>query len=330
MIIADDILLFCGKSIFDTEVQIQRGYEFGHIFLENQSMKGIDLGFNLIDGDLEKSDAQAQKDKWDYILTSLQLKKGDSLIDIGCGFGDWLNYARSKGINVVGVNICQSQVRTARKNFGLDIEYTNWKDINDSPRLRSKLYVRFDAVTFMDTIEHYVSSQFRHDEYEQGKIYTDMFGMANKLLKDQGKVFISCLHQTLKKPTILQRISMYFLVRYHSGFYPRGDYGLTKWSTSFFKEISRADKTEDYRLTGLRNSSHFQAPKIELNIQKILYAVALLFLDPHFLHKCFAIYFDAWMRLYGEDWQDKEYNPEKRVKLSKVVLWWLLLEKKRL
>jgi len=47
--------------------------------------------------------------------------RGDRLIDIGCGYGDWINYAREKGIGVVGINISPEQTNFAKCEYDLDV-----------------------------------------------------------------------------------------------------------------------------------------------------------------------------------------------------------------
>ena len=181
LVLLDDVAYFVfQRSIFDTEIAIQRGYQFADTFLDDQSGDGRDLGFNLYDGDLSKSEKQAQQDKWDFMLDKLNLKPGDRLIDIGCGYGDWLNYARSKGIDVIGINISPEQAKFCRDHHGIEVITTNWKEIPSTPALRERLYGRFDVVTFMDTIEHYVPSKYRGDKHKQGQIYGEMFIMTPK------------------------------------------------------------------------------------------------------------------------------------------------------
>ena len=334
-LLLDDIFFFgFGKTIFDTEIMIQRGYQFTDMFLDDISGHGRDLGFNLFDGDLTKSRHQAQIDKWDFMIKQLGLKSGDRIIDIGCGYGDWLNYARSKGFHVTGVNISPEQAKYARSHYHLDIIGRNWKDVLKDPQLKEKLAGKFDAVTFMDTVEHYVSGRFwngrdpKHDQ-ERGEVYKNMFAFAHQLLDPRSRVarvFISCLHQTTLPITPKMVISRYLLIRYHSGMYPFDDDGLTKWSKEYFKELKRFDKTEDYRLTGVLDRQHFQAPILKWTIKKVLRIPLSFLLDPHTIHKWFDLYFHAWMNCYGEDCWDPEYNPEKRRETSFMRLWWLVLQ----
>ncbi len=337
VIMVDDILMMITmRSIFDSETSIKRGYQFGHSFLEKTSGFGRDLGFNLYDGDLKKENIQAQKDKWGFVYKSLALKPGDRVIDIGCGYGDWLNYLKDKGHDVVGVNITPEQAEYAQKVYGLDVVCSNWKDISPNKELREKLYGKFDAVTFMDTIEHYVAATDKHTR-AASKIYTSMFQMASELIRsnsNNGRIFLSCLHfnkrKSMRKQGFKLWLSILLLIRYHSGSYPSGNDGLTQYAEAYFDELNRWDRTEDYRLTGVLDRDHFQAPKVRWNLKKILRVIYLFFLDPHHIHKWIDIKLDAWFNLYGDDAYSLDYNIEERYQKSFVVLWWILLKNKQI
>ncbi len=331
MLLLDDIAyFFFAQSIFDTEIAVQRGYQFGNIFLDDQSGAGRDLGFNLFDGDLDKPKQQSQQDKWDFMLEKLNLKPGDRLIDVGCGYGDWLNYAQSKGIEVVGVNISPDQACIAQKEYGLDIIISNWKDIPKTPALRERLYGQFDAVTFMDTVEHYVPSKYRNRHEKKGEIYGAMFEMAHHLLKPDSKgnrIFISCLHMIRSPRTLEDFWACYLQTRFHSGFYPVGDNGLMKWSGDYFTELERHDKTEDYRLTSVFDPNHFGSPDIKMTPKKMGWAILLFFLDPHHLHKWMEYRTEAWMWHFGKDAFNPKYDNEHQKQIRHVTLWWLILQK---
>jgi cyclopropane fatty-acyl-phospholipid synthase-like methyltransferase len=331
ILLVDDILYFgFAKSIFDSEIAIQRGYQFAAIFLDNQSGDGRDLGFNLYNGDLTKSYKQAQQDKWDFMLSQLRLKPGDRLIDIGCGFGDWLNYARSKGVEVIGVNISPEQAKVCRQRYGLEVIVDNWKSIPRNPALRERLYGAFDAVTFMDTIEHYVPCKHRNNDEMQKEIYSGMFDMAWHLLKENSpsnRVFISCLHMTNGPRTLWDKFACYLQTRFHSGFYPSGDDGLMQWGKHYFSELERYDQTEDYRLTSVLDDKHFGSPKINWNVKRVASALCLSIIDPHHLHKHLEYKLDAWMWHFGKDAFNKSCNNDYQKQLRHVTLWWLILKK---
>ncbi|MEN6616200.1 MAG: cyclopropane-fatty-acyl-phospholipid synthase family protein, partial [Syntrophorhabdus sp.] len=67
---------------------------------------------------------QAQEQKYEHICKKLQLNKGESLLDIGCGFGGMLIYAAKKyGIKGTGCTISPNQAEYAREKIaqeGLD------------------------------------------------------------------------------------------------------------------------------------------------------------------------------------------------------------------
>ncbi len=264
------------------------------------------------------------------MLAKLKLKPGDRLIDIGCGYGDWINYVRSKGIEVVGVNISPEQGRVAQEQYGLDVIITNWKAIPKTVALRDQLYGKFDAVTFMDTVEHYVPSKYRNKHEKKGEIYGNMFEMAHNLLKENSeanRVFISCLHMTKPPKALFDFFACYLQTRFHSGFYPVGDDGLAKWSSGYFTELERHDKTEDYRLTSVLDPNHFGSPVVNWTLKKVGRAVLLFLLDPHHLHKWMEYRVDAWMWHFGEDAFNKNYDNAYQKKLRHVTLWWLVFQK---
>merc|ERR550532_995910 len=142
-----DISLFglLGLGLFDTDIGMWRMYETGDIFLDNCTGHGHDLGFNLYNGTLNKTMAQAQKDKWDHMLAELELQPGDRLLDCGCGYGDWLAYAKSKGIHVMGINLSPDQAWYANRNFGIKVVNDNWKNFLKNTSLQSEHFGKFDA-----------------------------------------------------------------------------------------------------------------------------------------------------------------------------------------
>jgi len=328
-LVVDDVLLYgLGKSIlFDSQLRMRRNYQWMHNMYDNTTGSGRDLGFNLVvDGKL------SQRAKYEHMVHELGLERGMVICDVGCGYGDWLKYCRDEiGCEAVGINITPEQARYARQEYGLDVHVNNWKEILTDSELQQAFYGRFDAVTFMDTVEHYVSMEDRRNIEVQEKIYSDMCFMASQLINKDSRskrVFISCLHQTHKPRTCKFYFHAYFMDKFYSGHYPFVDEGPLKVCKPWFEVLNVADKTEDYRLTGVRDRKHFQAVDIQLTPKKVAYAICLSFLDPFVLHRLLYYGQDSWMSFYGENVYSEEYDADYRRSVSYVTLYWITLRLK--
>ena len=328
-LVVDDVLLYgLGKSIlFDSQLRMRRNYQWMHNMYDNTTGSGRDLGFNLVvDGKL------SQRAKYEHMVHELGLERGMVICDVGCGYGDWLKYCRDEiGCEAVGINITPEQARYARQEYGLDVHVNNWKEILTDSELQQAFYGRFDAVTFMDTVEHYVSMEDRRNIEVQEKIYSDMCFMASQLINKDSRskrVFISCLHQTHKPRTCKFYFHAYFMDKFYSGHYPFVDEGPLKICKPWFEVLNVADKTEDYRLTGVRDRKHFQAVDIQLTPKKVAYAICLSFLDPFVLHRLLYYGQDSWMSFYGENAYSEEYDADYRRSVSYVTLYWITLRLK--
>ena len=90
-----------------------RGNDFYRLWLD-ESMTYSCAYFRSEDDTLE----QAQQQKYEHICRKLQLKKGDTLIDVGCGWGGMLIYAaKNYGISGVGCTLSEPQVQFAKERI---------------------------------------------------------------------------------------------------------------------------------------------------------------------------------------------------------------------
>ncbi|RJT45732.1 cyclopropane fatty acyl phospholipid synthase [Rahnella woolbedingensis] len=91
---------------------------------------------------------EAQEAKLKMICDKLQLKPGQRLLDIGCGWGGLSEFAaRHYGVSVVGVTISAEQQKLAQKRCeGLDVTILlqDYRDLND----------QFDRVVSVGMFEH--------------------------------------------------------------------------------------------------------------------------------------------------------------------------------
>ena len=145
--------------------------------------KHYDIGNDLYERMLDKrlayscgywKDAQtldeAQEAKLDLVCRKIGLKKGDRVLDIGCGWGSFAIFAAEKyGASVVGVTVSKEQAVLAReraKGLPVEIRVQDYREINDGP------------------YDHIISiGMFEHVGYKNYKIYMEI---VRKLLKDDG------------------------------------------------------------------------------------------------------------------------------------------------
>jgi len=98
---------------------------------------------------------QAQDDKLDLICRKLNLKAGERLLDIGCGWGGLLKFAaRRYGVSGVGITVSRAQAEAARQTCkGLPVEIY----LADYRELRSA----FDKIVSVGMFEHVGQKNYR-------------------------------------------------------------------------------------------------------------------------------------------------------------------------
>ncbi|MBI3494626.1 cyclopropane fatty acyl phospholipid synthase [Candidatus Saccharibacteria bacterium] len=118
----------------------------------------------------------AQEAKLKLICDKLELKKGMTLLDIGCGWGGFSEYAaRNYGVKVTGISPASEQVKLARKrtkSLSVKIEQKDYRDMTGN----------FDRIVSIGMLEHVGY-----------KNYNKFFDICRKLLKDDGLM----LHHTI-------------------------------------------------------------------------------------------------------------------------------------
>lgn len=99
----------------------------------------------------------AQRRKLDMVCRKLDLQPGESLLDVGCGWGSLvLHAAREYGVRAVGVTLSSAQARLARERVaraGLADQVTILE------RDYREVTGRFDAVASIGMVEHVGSDQ---------------------------------------------------------------------------------------------------------------------------------------------------------------------------
>ena len=117
--------------------------------------------------------AEAQRKKIDHILNKIDLRAGQSLLDIGCGWGALvIRAAQQYGARCVGITLSENQARHAREQVEragvghlVEIRLQDYRDVQGS----------FDRITSVGMFEHV---GVRH--------LPEYFGRINALLAEDG------------------------------------------------------------------------------------------------------------------------------------------------
>ena len=96
---------------------------------------------------------EAQAEKYDLVCRKLDLKPGDRLLDVGCGWGGMVRHAaRHYGVSVLGVTLSEQQALWAGdaiKREGLDhlaeVRFDDYRNVTET---------EFDAVSSIGLLEH--------------------------------------------------------------------------------------------------------------------------------------------------------------------------------
>jgi cyclopropane-fatty-acyl-phospholipid synthase len=137
------------------------------------------------DGDFSMSLEDAQRRKHEYIAKSIGIGPGRRLLDLGCGWGPLLNFARERGGEGVGVTLSSAQVKSCRRH-GLDVYLIDVREVGPDT-LGS-----FDCVASLGAFEHFCSPE----DYRTGRqedIYRDVFARAASVLPDGGRLYLQTM-----------------------------------------------------------------------------------------------------------------------------------------
>jgi cyclopropane-fatty-acyl-phospholipid synthase len=124
---------------------------------------------------------EAQANKYDLICRKLDLKPGQRLLDLGCGWGGMVRHAaKHYGVKALGVTLSEQQARWAQeeiKRQGLDhlaeVRFSDYRNVAEGD---------FDAVSSIGLTEHIGVDN-----------YPSYFGFIKSKLKDQGRLLNHCI-----------------------------------------------------------------------------------------------------------------------------------------
>lgn len=180
----------------------------------------------------------AQLSKLDLICKKLHLFSGQTVLDIGCGWGGFAKFAAENyGVKVTGISISEEQVVFARSwCAGLPVEFRlqDYRDLNE----------QFDAIVSI--------GMFEHVGYKNYKVFMKV---VNRCLKPNGLFLLHCIggnetvtatdpwiHKYIfpnglipSPKQVTQAIEPYFVLEDWHNFGPDYELTLNAWQENFKK-----------------------------------------------------------------------------------------------
>jgi len=130
---------------------------------------------------------EAQQNKIDHIIKKLDIKSGNKLLEIGCGWGGMaFEIARQKGCEITAISLSKNQIDYCKKK-AKDLKLDNQVsfELADYREIKGQ----YDRIYSVGMFEH-VGKKF----------YNSFFKSINKLLKDEG-LFLLHTIGVVDKPT---------------------------------------------------------------------------------------------------------------------------------
>ncbi|GAA4554342.1 cyclopropane-fatty-acyl-phospholipid synthase family protein [Amycolatopsis samaneae] len=122
--------------------------------------------------------AEAQRAKLDLICRKLDLRPGQRLLDVGCGWGSLiLHAAEHYGVHATGVTLSQEQARLVRERASergltdrVDVQWCDYRELSGTP---------FDAVASIEMGEHVGAAD-----------YPRYAGILHRMLRPGGRLLL--------------------------------------------------------------------------------------------------------------------------------------------
>ena len=129
---------------------IHAHYDLGNEFYRLWLDRTMTYSSALFEGTTGKPLEAAQTAKYERILEQIGARQGDSILEIGCGWGGFAETAARRGMKVTGITISQRQLDYARERLhhaGLgdrvDLQFRDYRDIEG----------RYDHIVSIEMVE---------------------------------------------------------------------------------------------------------------------------------------------------------------------------------
>ena len=224
------------------------------------------------DGDFSLSLEQAQRRKHEYVAEQVGIGPGRRLLDLGCGWGPLLAFARSRGGTGVGVTLSSAQAAACRRH-GLDVH------LQDAREVTRDSFGPFDAVASLGAFEHFCSPEEQRAG-RQEDVYRGLFARIASLLPAGGRLYLQTM---VFGPNMipLDRIDIdaprdsdaWYLAlmgrQFPGSFLPYGQEQIIRSAAPHFRLVSSTSGRLDYIETIRQWRKRFAAPSVRKTLLKL-------------------------------------------------------------
>jgi cyclopropane-fatty-acyl-phospholipid synthase len=224
------------------------------------------------DGDFSLSLEQAQRRKHEYVAEQVGIGPGRRLLDLGCGWGPLLAFARSRGGTGVGVTLSSAQAAACRRH-GLDVH------LQDAREVTRDSFGPFDAVASLGAFEHFCSPEEQRAG-RQEEVYRGLFARIASLLPAGGRLYLQTM---VFGPNMipLDRIDIdaprdsdaWYLAlmgrQFPGSFLPYGQEQIIRSAAPHFRLVSSTSGRLDYIETIRQWRKRFAAPSVRKTLLKL-------------------------------------------------------------
>ncbi len=137
------------------------------------------------DGDFSLTLEQAQRRKHEYVAEQIGIAPRRRMLDLGCGWGPLLNFARNEGATGLGVTLSSAQAAACRRHR-LDVH------LRDAREVDRDTFGPFDAVASLGAFEHFCSVE----DYRAGRqdeVYRAIFARIAGMLPPGGRLYLQTM-----------------------------------------------------------------------------------------------------------------------------------------
>jgi cyclopropane-fatty-acyl-phospholipid synthase len=135
---------------------------------------------------------QAQTDKYDRISRYANIKPGHHVIDVGCGWGGYMNLLvdKYKAASVHGLTISTEQFNYVNsiKNANVSVDLCSWQNYRPIGK-------KFDSIVSVCAFEHFASVEDQM-AFKQREIYRDFFEWCLDISTDDAQVAMQTIITT--------------------------------------------------------------------------------------------------------------------------------------